>query len=186
MNLVLRLLLIMFTAFRAPKFGIWGTGRLDFTVWSSDSRAGGTILPARHFSYADLGVLDYTVRSGILKALRANGWSPFVISKEMKYAEPLRKGDRITFTTRLIGWRGHYSCLYHEIFRDGDLVAEGHTIGRFVAPPKKPHPTVDLVATKTGFDGAVSPQLPDRILDAFDRLETERQARRSARTLQPK
>ncbi|MEM8635506.1 MAG: acyl-CoA thioesterase [Pseudomonadota bacterium] len=174
MNLVLRLIAIMITAFRAEKFGIWATSELDMTVRPSDTDRSGILKHERLHSYADLGTLDYLVRSGILRALRANGWSPIVISKEFRCLGDIRRGDKLVFKTRLIGWRDHYSCLHYEILRDDQLVAEGHLIGRFVAMPGKKHPTVYDVAVKTGFPGAESPVLAARILSIMDRVDAFR------------
>ncbi|MEO1475377.1 MAG: thioesterase family protein [Pseudomonadota bacterium] len=174
MNLVLRLLATMIVAFRAEKFGIWATSELGISVWSTDVGSDGRLKHERLHSYADLGTLDYLVRSGILRALRANDWSPIVISKEFRCLQDIRSGDQLIFKTRLIGWREHYSCLHYEVFRSGDLVAEGHLIGRFVAMPGNPHPTVYRVAVETGFPKAESPALSDRILGIMDRVEAFR------------
>ncbi|MEM7663275.1 MAG: thioesterase family protein [Pseudomonadota bacterium] len=174
MNLVLRLIAIMIRAFRADKFGIWATSELDLSVWPTDVGGDGILKHERLHSYADLGTLDYLVRSGILRALRANDWSPIVISKEFRALTDIRRGDRLVFKTRLIGWREHYSCLHYEIMRDGALVAEGHLIGRFVAMPGKTHPTVHRVAIETGFPDAASPALSPRILGIMDRVEAFR------------
>ncbi|MEO0882983.1 MAG: thioesterase family protein [Pseudomonadota bacterium] len=174
MNLVLRLIAVMMAAFRARKFGIWATSELDVSVWPTDVDTDGNLKHERLHSYADLGTLDYLVRSGILRALRANDWSPIVISKEFRALTDIKRGDKLVFKTRLIGWREHYSCLHYEIMRDNSLVAEGHLIGRFVAMPGKEHPTVKRVAIETGFPNDDSPVLSHRILKIMDRVEAFR------------
>ncbi|MEM9668966.1 MAG: thioesterase family protein [Pseudomonadota bacterium] len=184
MNLVLRLIAVMMTAFRAEKFGIWATSELDVSVWSTDVDRDGRLKQERLHSYADLGTLDYLVRSGILRALRANSWSPIVISKEFRALTDIRRGEKLLFKTRLIGWREHYSCLHFDVLRDGERVAEGHLIGRFVAMPGNPHPTVQRVAVETGFPNDKPPALSGRIHSIMDRVDDFRSRTKKPRVLE--
>lgn len=178
MNLFFRLLMILVKSLSTKKrFGIWGLSTIDSRVGLTDTDETGALSHLRYFSFADLGAIDFLVRSGILAALRANGRSPIIVGKTIKHLEPLPRGAKFMFTTRLLGWSGHYSCLKHEILHDGRPVAEGLTIGRFVSIKTAQHPTVEDVAISMGIEDPQTDVLPEPIMHIIDELRNRQTAK---------
>lgn len=172
MNLILRLLLVIAAAFRKQAtFGITGTSDLSLSVKGRDTDTRGHLDHTRYFSFADLGTIDYLLRSGILAALRRNGWSPIIVDKSFRHFQPLPKGETISFTTRLIGWSGHYSCLLHQVRTPSALVSEGMTIGRFVGKKGSEHPEVEDVARSMGIENPTYEPLPEDVLALIGRIK---------------
>ena len=177
MNLVLRLLLVIASAFRnQSQENVTMTSSLELKVKGGDANTNGTIQHARYFSFADLGTIDFLMRSGILAALRRNGWSPIIVGKSFEHFKPITKGQKVDFTTRLMGWEGQYSCLYHQILADGEVVSIGHSVGRFVGKAGTKHPDVGDVAIKMGLEAYPFEPMPEHVLTTFHEIESARVA----------
>lgn len=177
MNLIFRLLLVIASAFRnQSQANITMTSSLGLKVKSGDAESSGAIQHARYFSFADLGTIDFLMRSGILAALRRNGWSPIIVGKSFEHFRPIKKGQKIDFTTRLMGWEGQYSCLYHQILVGDEVMSVGHSVGRFVGKAGTKHPDVGDVAIKMGLEAYPFEPMPDHVLTTFHEIENARQA----------
>jgi acyl-CoA thioesterase FadM len=58
----------------------------------------------RYLTIMDLGRLDMVLRSGIWRAIRANGWSPMLGSAVIRFRRELRPFARYRLETRIVGW----------------------------------------------------------------------------------
>jgi len=174
MNLVIRLLIALSVAFTKPKTGIWGATLCKISTLPHDYSANRTLRTDRIFSYADIAILDYLIKSGILRTLRAHGWMPIVVRKCFKKIDAISPRKPITVITALEGWSGHYSIVSHTFYQNDTKCAFGYTIGRFVSLSGKQHPTVTNVADLMSEDTTPSTRYPAHYGAIIEELDETR------------
>lgn len=161
MNLWWRLLCMLLTAFTRPRVTPLETSRLRMTVLPNDLDFNGHINNGRYFTLADVGRMDFVLRSGAAKVAWARRALPIVGDAMAKFRRDLKLFERYDMHTRLLGWDDKWTFLEHRFVRHGRVLGIVVIRGLFRAPegPLKPQ----LFAEALGIS-PVSPPLPEWVL----------------------
>jgi acyl-CoA thioesterase FadM len=105
MNLWLRLIGYLITAWRQPKLGTTHeVSRLTFRVWPTDLDVSMHMNNGRYLTLMDLGRLDFMVRTGLWRPLVRHRWTPIASGIAIRFRRELRLFDRVHLETRLLAW----------------------------------------------------------------------------------
>ncbi|GKY88831.1 acyl-CoA thioesterase [Sinisalibacter aestuarii] len=112
----------------------------------------------RTLTLFDLGRIPLGRRTGLVRAIRANGWGLTVAGVSMRYRRRIRVFDRIEMRSRTIGWDNRFLYLEQSMWKKGEATTHGLyrvavTSREGIVPPPK-------VAEQMGH-GPASPPLPD-------------------------
>lgn len=151
-----------------PRKPVPGQGLLDPSVTVLRVRPGDLDLYLHVNNGAYLQMMD-VARSNYLadidgfRRLRPRGWYPVVAASTMRYKRSLRLGDKVTLTTRVLGWDERVVYL-EQVFTCRDrLCAKGYVAGRFLGPDGTRVPASDVVALMADGAPPESPALPDEV-----------------------
>lgn len=154
MNLWLRLLLLLATAWRRPTLVASGdVSRLNFRVWPNDLDLSLHMNNGRYLTLMDLGRLDFMIGTGLWRPLIKHRWTPIASTIAIRFRRELRLFDRVSLETRLVAW--------------SDVTVVMEQVMRFASGPRN-----GQVASRALFKGG----LYDRQAKAFvtiERLMTE-------------
>ena len=179
MNLFLRLLVTFIRAsLSREKPGFLDTTRIRSRVMLTDQDMFAHMTNSRYFSFSDLAVINYIVRTGAWPKLRRKGWFPVVAAETVVFASMLRAHQAFEVTTRLVGWTDTFICIEHRFLRDGTETARVRLIARF-ASRKNERVSVDQVRDLLGITDA-SPPLDEAFLALLADVESARARRREA------
>lgn len=133
MNLFARLFWLMLTRrFRAP-VAMLGPCVTSFRVWPTDLDVFRHVNNGVYLSMMDLGRVDLMDRSGLLAAIKAQGWYPVVMSQTIQYRRSLRVFQRFDIVTRVLAWDDKAILLQQEFTRGGETYATALIRGRFLS-----------------------------------------------------
>ncbi len=104
MNLIFRLLCVIFGAWRRPKMGMEDVSELDFRVWPLDIDLNLHMTNSRYLSLMDLGRTDLILRSGAWAAMRREKLGVVLAGAAMRFRRSLSPFTRFTLATKLLGW----------------------------------------------------------------------------------
>jgi len=105
MNLWLRLLWLLLTVKRRPALTPpHEVSRLHFRVWPHDLDPNLHMNNGRYLTIMDLGRLDYVLRSGLWRPVRAHGWAPMLGGAVIRFRRELRPFARFRLDTRIVAW----------------------------------------------------------------------------------
>lgn len=161
MNLWLRLLALLLTARLRPRADLFDTTSLRMTVWPGDLDLNLHVNNGRYFTMADLGRIDFMLRTGVARIALARRGRPIVGDAMAKFRKGLQPFQRFTLQTRLMGWNEKWFFIEHRFIRANRVAGMVVMRGLFLAP-KGPIKPAELVAP-FGLP-AESPALPDWVL----------------------
>lgn len=104
MNLVFRLLYVIFGAWRWPALKASDSSVLKFRVWPLDMDLNLHLTNSRYLALMDLGRTDLILRSGMWKLMKRDRLAVVLGGVAMRFRRSLPPFARFTLTTRLLGW----------------------------------------------------------------------------------
>jgi len=123
MNLWFRLLLMLLRRpWRKP------VSRLDTTVirlrvWPLDLDFNRHVTNGRYFTLADVGRMDYVLRSGAYRVALRHRALPIVGDVWGKFRRELKLFERFEIHTRMLGWDEKWSFVEHRFVKEGRVIA---------------------------------------------------------------
>lgn len=168
MNLLLRLLLVLWRAWRAPRLAPLAESVVPFRVLPTDLDLNRHMNNGRYLTLMDLGRVDLIVRSGMLGALRRRRWMPVIASQLVRYRRALDPFDRYELRTRVLGWNDRDLFVQQRFVRGGEVVALA-VVRAVVRGPDGRVPPGE-VAAEAGHP-LPSPPLPPAVLAWLDAEE---------------
>jgi YbgC/YbaW family acyl-CoA thioester hydrolase len=111
----------------------------------------------------DVGRSNYLADVDGFRRLRPHRWYPVVAASTVRYKRSLRLGDRVTLTSRVLGWDERVVYLEQVFTRRGELSAVGYVAGRFLGPQGTRVPAPTVVAFMNHGEPLESPPLPDEV-----------------------
>ena len=159
MNIWIRILMTVIRSVFQERVGPTSVLRTEMIVGptEADARYVGN---ARYLLFMEVGRLELMLRTGILRHARRHAWTPLVAAQTVRYQSPLRRFQRFTLTTQLVGWDDKWFYIDHKIERRGRLMAFGLARCCFRGKDGAVSPSVAFAAV--GMDGAHSP-VPDYV-----------------------
>jgi len=131
-NLFLRLLLLVLTAWMQPRCDALGPSRKRFLVWPPDLDVLGHVNNGVYLSMLDVARVDLLLRSGVAPILRRKRWYPVVAAQTIRFRRSLQLFQRFDVETSVIGWDAKAILIQHHFLRRGELVAEAVVRSRFL------------------------------------------------------
>lgn len=159
MNLLLRLLWILLKRARVPRCHPLDTLRVRSRALPNDLDFNMHVNNGRYLSFADLGRVDWFVRSGCLQVARKQGAIPVIGDATARYIRQLKSFDRFYVETRLLGWNHKWAFLEHKILDSEDRLAAIVVIRGMFWSKKGGIPPTELLDA-TGNNHVDSPELP--------------------------
>ncbi len=121
MNLIFRMLRLLFTTARRPPIAPLDETSLTFRVWPSDLDVLLHMNNGRYLTLMDLGRADSIIRSGIKRRLGELGWYTVIASETIRFRESLGPFQKFQLCTRLLGWDDK-SFYIRQTFERGERV----------------------------------------------------------------
>lgn len=146
MNLYLRLLRVLISAFRAssPQH-VLATASLKMRVWPHDCDLNLHMNNGRYLTLMDLGRFHLLGQIGLFKPLLRLRWAPVLAAAEISYIRPLAPFAKFELSSRVAYWDDKYFFL-EQSFSIGDRVcAQAMVKGLFVRQ-RTPVPTAEVLA----------------------------------------
>ena len=128
MNLYIRLLWILLSSLWKEKMPISALhNTLTLRVLPNDLDLNLHMNNGRFLTICDLNRVDLFVRTGLLKLMLSNKWSPIINLHTMEYKKALGPWQKYQVSMAITHWDERYFYATHT-FRVGDhVVAEGHS-----------------------------------------------------------
>lgn len=157
MNLWFRLMALLLTRpWRRPVGGL-ETTVIRMRVWPSDLDLNRHVTNGRYFNMADIGRMDYIVRSGAFRVALRHKAAPIVGDVWGKFRRELRLFEQFEIHTRMLAWDDKWTFMEHRFVRHGRVVGVVVMRGLFRAPGALVPPAA--FAKELGIDPQ-SPPLP--------------------------
>lgn len=158
MNLWLRLLALLLTVRFRRRANPFDTTSIRMTVWPNDLDLNMHVSNGRYLTMADLGRIDFVIRTGVAHIALARRARPIVGDAMAKFRKGLDPFQRFELQTRLLGWNDKWFFIEHRFIRKERAVGMVVMRGLFLAPAGAMKPA-ELLAP-LGLP-ASSPELPD-------------------------
>lgn len=157
MNLWFRLLLMLLRRpWKKPVSGL-DTTVVSMRVWPLDLDLNRHVTNGRYFTLADIGRMDYVLRSGSFRVALRHRALPIVGDVWGKFRRELRLFERFEVHTRMLGWDAKWSFVEHRFVKDQRVIAVVVMRGLFKGPKGTVPPSE--FARELGLDEQ-SPPLP--------------------------
>ena len=183
MNLWLRLLFYLMTAWRRPKLALPdGVSRLTFRVWPHDLDTSVHLNNGRYLTLMDLGRLDVMVASGLWRAVLRHKWTPVASEIKIRYRRELRLFQRFEIASRIVAWDASTVVMEQRFFiqggpADGQLAAHALFKGGLYDRAARQFVPIDRLMREVGVSVTAPPLTPD--VEAF--LKADDELKRAAR-----
>ena len=123
MNLWFRLFLMLFRRpWRKPVDAL-STTVIRMRVWPFDLDFNRHVTNGRYFSMADVGRMDYVLRSGAFRVALRHKALPIVGDTWGKFRRELRLFESFEIHTKMLGWDEKWSFMQHSFVKDGRVLA---------------------------------------------------------------
>lgn len=164
MNLLFRLIWVLIQATIGAKHTpLTDPRRTKFTVWITDQDMFLHMTNSRYLSFADLGRVDLTARTGLRKAMSRQNWRAEICGQIVTINRMLKAPNRFGLETQIRGWDDQYIAVSQVFLRHGKTHASVNTLLKVLAKDKTLIPPQNLVDTVA--PGLASPPLPDLFTD---------------------
>lgn len=162
MNLWLRLIWMLLTAWRRRRASILDSTTYRMTVMPNDIDFNGHVNNGRYLTLADVGRMDFVLRTGAGKAALAQRALPIVGDSLAKFRRDLKAFDRFDMQTRILGWDDKWTFMEHRFLRGGRVLGVVVIRGLFRGPqgPIAPGDFLTFMGQT-----AASPALPGWVQD---------------------
>jgi acyl-CoA thioesterase FadM len=133
MNLWFRLFLMLFgRPWRKPVDAL-ATTVIRLRVWPLDLDLNRHVTNGRYFTLADIGRLDYVLRSGAFRVALRNKAVPIVGDTWGKFRRELKLFEAFEIHTRMLGWDEKWSYMEHRFVSQGRVVG---VVARYPVSPR--------------------------------------------------
>jgi acyl-CoA thioesterase FadM len=154
----LRLIRVAFGLIGAPRVDLLSTTRVNLRVWPNDLDVNLHVNNGRYLALADIGRLDWFVRTGALGVARKQQAFPVVGDAIAKFRRDLKAFQSFEIHTRLLGWDEKWGFIEHRFVRNDRVIGVVAIRGVFKGPGGPLDPGILL----TGLGAAApSPTLPE-------------------------
>ncbi len=149
---------IWLTYRRRGRLGLFEHSRLQLRVWPGDLDLNFHMNNGRYFTIADLGRLDWGLRSNVWRSTLRRGWRPMAGDSNARYSRSLQPFERYTLNSTLLGWDDKWFFCEHRYESGGRVCAT--VLVRYLFVSKRGKVPTGKVLELAGHDGT-SPALPE-------------------------
>lgn len=156
-----RTLYILLTYRWRGSIGLFETSRLTLRVTPGEIDFNFHMNNGRYFSAADMGRLDWGLRSQLWRRALRHGWRPVAGDSNARFSRSLEPLSQYELRTRLLGWNDKWLFCEHRFVRHQQVHATVVVRYLFLSARGKVPPAV--VLEKAGH-GTQSPALPEYVV----------------------
>ena len=161
MSLFVRLLLVVLFQSRGRKAGVLDTTTVWSRVMPNDLDLNRHVNNGRYLTIADLGRIDWFIRTGAMRVAIQRGWVPIVGEATARFVKQLKLFESFRIESRMLGWGPKWAFLEHRILKkDGQLAAIVVIRGMFHGGKQGSIAPATLIET-SGHGALASPPLPE-------------------------
>ena len=129
MNLLFRMIWVLIrAAFGKPHAPVTAPRQARFTVWITDQDMFMHMTNSRYLSFADLGRVDLTARTGLRRALKQQSWRAEICGQTMTINRMLKAPKSFILETQIVGWTEAYLAIAQTFLRNGKTYASVNTL----------------------------------------------------------
>jgi acyl-CoA thioesterase FadM len=161
MNLWLRLIWMLLGTLWRQRAGVLDTTTMRLRVLPNDLDFNGHVNNGRYLTLADLGRLDFVVRTGLARVAFAQRAIPIVGDAVAKFRKDLKPFEAYELQTRVLGWDDKWTFMEHRFVRHGRVAGVVVMRGLFRGASGPISPAVFQAALGIA---VASPPLPDWVL----------------------
>jgi acyl-CoA thioesterase FadM len=121
-NLLLRLIKVLLRAIRAKRVALLSPTRIRLRVWPNDLDLNFHVNNGRYLSLADLGRIDYFIRSGLFELARRERAFPIVGDAIAKFRRDLKLFEAFEIESRMLGWDHKWGFMEHRFIKNGRVI----------------------------------------------------------------
>lgn len=141
----------------APELPLFGEHVSHHICWPQDIDFWMELNNGRTLTLFDLGRIPLARRTGLLAALRQNGWGLTVAGSSVRYRQRVRPFRRLQMRSRLVGWDNRFAYIEQSMWRRGACTS--HALYRVAATDQSGIVPAPRVLAAMGHDGPL-PVLP--------------------------
>ena len=124
----------------APPLGLTEPHVSRVTCWPWDLDPWRELNNGRTLTLYDLGRIPMAARTGLVDAVRRNGWGITVAGNTTRYRRRVRAFDRLTLNSRCIGWDARFLYIEQSMWRGEEctshiLIRSAVTSATGIVPP---------------------------------------------------
>ncbi len=134
MSLLLRTLLILLRALRAPRVDVLAESVLRFRVMPDDLDVNLHMNNGRYLALMDLGRFDVIVRAGLYRPRGHRQRWPLIGSAMIRFRRSLQPFSAFELRTRVLGWDDRWFVFEQRFMQDGQVACLGLARGLFRGP----------------------------------------------------
>lgn len=171
MNLFFRRLWVLISASLSAKTAPLDRANvLTYRVWFTDQDMFMHMTNSRYLSFSDLARLNLLIRTGIMKALKQNGWRLDICGQTRTITRMLKAPQAFRMTCEIEGWSDQHIAFHHAFSRRGATHAVVNTLMRVSDAQGRTVPPQLLVDAVRWKDA--SPVLSDSFLSLAEEIES--------------
>jgi acyl-CoA thioesterase FadM len=130
----LRLIKVSARLVGAPRMPLLETSRVRLRAWPNDLDLNLHVNNGRYLSLADLGRLDWFVRTGVFQLARQHNAVPVIGDAIAKFRRELKAWQTFEIHTRMAGWDERWGFIEHRFVRQGRVIGVVAIRGVFRGP----------------------------------------------------
>lgn len=157
--------------FRGQKLGLLETHVSHHRCWPWDLDPWMELNNGRTLTLFDLGRMPFSVRIGLVQALRENGWGMTVAGSSMRYRRRVRVFHRVEMHCRLLGWDHRFIYTEQIMWRGGEAL--NHILVRLATTSEAGIVAPERLIAAMGHPGMSSPEMA-RWVQAWIEADSER------------
>jgi acyl-CoA thioesterase FadM len=139
------------TAHFGARADVMGEGAMTFRCLPTDLDFNMHMTNSRYASFGDLSRVNFMIRNGAWKRLRAAGLLPVLGSGTYRYRRAINLFQKFTVTTSVLTWDEKYIYLLHKFLTEGDLAAVGVMKAAFVS--RSGRAPIEQIVALMGYTG---------------------------------
>lgn len=173
-----RTLYVLLTFRRRGRIGLFETSRLKLRVMPGEIDFNLHMNNGRYFSAADIGRLDWGLRSNLWRNAFSHGWRAVAGDSNARFSRSLQPFEQYQLESRLLGWNEKWLFCEHRFVRENAVYAT--VLVRYLFLSKRGKVPPSVVLEKAGHV-AQSPPLPEWVQRWHEAQESLTAALRSER-----
>lgn len=162
MNLWFRLIKVLAHCIGHRRVALDACTRVRLRVWPNDLDLNFHVNNGRYLSLADLGRMDFFIRSGLFELARRERAFPIVGDAIAKFRRDMKLFETFEIETRMLGWDHKWGFMEHRFIKDGRVIGVVAIRGVFRSKSGLVDPTVFLAGLA---HDSPSPPLPKWIVE---------------------
>jgi acyl-CoA thioesterase FadM len=174
MYVFFRLFKVMILGFFKSKISALEESQTELMVWPNDIDYNLHMNNGRYLTLMDIGRMDLSMRTGLIKVMLTHGWIPVVGSAQIRYLREIRAFKKFSIHSRVASWDQKWFYMAQD-FKVGDTVHARAMVKAVFKKKGKTIPPQQIIA-EMGLD-LKNPPDDGGFIETYNKAEKELQPR---------